>query len=257
MRNRFTAMVLAALASPLLLWASFGASTARGAGDCSTVDPSLDPEEVGFYLLINQYRIDNGLKPLTISTNLTKAAAWSAQDMGTNRYFSHTDASGRSPSQRAAACGYPYGAGENIAAGLEWSTARAAFEAWRNSPGHNENMLNPPYVQIGIGRYYDPSSPYGWYWVTTFGFTYDGTDGSDIRIAESGVRSAGLVRTQWNMTTVLPGGLRVSELEGWTAWDPLPNGNYQQWGTRDYVPGGSQIGLLPKGMSMDHGRNPR
>jgi hypothetical protein len=59
------------------------------------------------------------------------------------------------------------------------------------------------------------------------------------------------------MVTVLPGGVRVTDLPGWTVWDPLPNGSFQQWGPRDYIPGGTRVGLLPLGMSMDKGRNPR
>jgi hypothetical protein len=230
---------------------------ADAAGDCWSIPLELDPEEVAFYLLINQYRADHGLAPMYVSTNLTRAASWHAQDMATRGYFGHDNPEGLGPQARANGCGYPYPAGENIAAGTNWTTGQHAFNAWRDSPAHDANMLRGEYVQIGIARYYAPGSKYGWYWATSFGVTSDGTNGSDLRIAESGVRSAGLKARGWNMTTVLPGGLRVSDLRGYTAWDPLSTGWYQQWGPNDFIPGGTKVGLLPIGMAMDKGRTPR
>jgi uncharacterized protein YkwD len=230
---------------------------ANAAGDCYAVDTSLDAEEIAFYLLINQHRADHGVKPLSISTNLTRAASWMAQDMARGKYFSHSDLSGRAPTQRAQWCGYIDQAGENIAAGTNWSSALSVFDGWLTSSGHNSNMLNPMFVNIGIARHFDPNAPYGWYWVTDFGVKYDGTDGSDLRIAESGVRNSDVRAGSWNLVKVLPGGVRVQDLPNWTVWDPLSNGTFQQWGPRDYIPGGTTIGLMPVGMSMDKGRNPR
>ncbi|MEX0783718.1 MAG: CAP domain-containing protein [Dehalococcoidia bacterium] len=230
---------------------------AAAAGDCWSINLDLDPEEVEFYLLINQYRADYGLQPLYISTNLTRAASWHAQDMGTRGYFGHDNPEGLGPQARANGCGYPYPAGENIAAGSNWTSAKHAFDAWRGSPSHNDNMLRPGYVQIGIARYYAAGSKYGWYWATSFGVQSDGSNGSDIGIAESGVRSAGLKPQAWNMATTLPGGLRVDDLRGYTAWYPLANGWYQQWAPGEVVPGGTKVGLLPIGMSLDKGRTPR
>jgi hypothetical protein len=60
---------------------------------------------------------------------------------------------------------------ENIAAGNE--TAAKTFEQWKNSPGHNTNMLGEHYRAIGIGRAYDAASPYRWYWTTDFGDRID------------------------------------------------------------------------------------
>ncbi|MCC7366220.1 MAG: CAP domain-containing protein [Dehalococcoidia bacterium] len=224
---------------------------------CAAVDGALDPEEVAFYLLINSYREQNGLPPLTISSNLTRASVVHAESMGSRGFFGHDDPSGSTPASRAASCGYSHGVGENIAAGTNWQSGLAAFEAWRNSPSHNANMLDGRYRQVGIARHHAPGSMYTWYWVTDFGTQFDGTDGTDLRLASSGIASAGLKPAQWNVATVLPGGLRVKDIHGYTAWDQLPNGNWQQWGSADFIPGGSTVGLLPIGMSMDKGRNPR
>ena len=145
--------------------------------NCTVSSTAIDSEEQAFLGLINNYRAQNGLGALSISTNLTRAAVWHSTDMGDKNYFSHTDSLGRSPSTRAMDCGYPIGAGENIAAGGAWQSAQSAFTAWKNSSGHNANMLYAPYKQIGIARVYNNDSTYGWYWVTDFGTTNDGTSG--------------------------------------------------------------------------------
>lgn len=164
--------LFAALA--MMVTADKGASALT---NCTVSHDGNDSEELAFLGLINNYRQQNGLGPLTISTNLNRGSAWMTQDLATNNYFSHTDSLGRSPYARAIDCGYPSGAGENLAAGGAWSSAAAAFQAWQTSPGHNANMLGQYYQQIGIARYNGPGSQYGWYWATTFGATNDGTGG--------------------------------------------------------------------------------
>lgn len=172
---------VAALAAALLLAGIFALPSrpASAVTNCSVSDSavSLDVEEAKFLQLINTYRAQNGLGALKASTNLNRAAAWMAQDLGANAYFSHTDSLGRAPSTRVQNCGYPGGAGENIAAGTVQDTAQEAFTMWQNSAGHNANMLNGSYTMIGIARAYVSGSPYGWYWVTPFGLVDDGTSG--------------------------------------------------------------------------------
>jgi len=130
---------------------------------------ALDPEESAFITLINDYRASYGLGSLSLSPTLTVAAELHSQDMAVNDYFSHYSLDGRSPLDRVIEAGYDYPTtvGENIAAG--YTTAASVFEGWRNSPGHNQTMLHPSFLVIGIGRYYDASSYYGWYWTTDFG----------------------------------------------------------------------------------------
>ena len=156
----------------------FGGGNRAGAlTNCTVSHDSLDTEEQAFLALINDYRAQNGLGALTISTNLNRAAAWMVEDLGTNNYFSHTDSLGRSPYARAIDCGYPSGAGENLAAGGAADSASAAMQMWKGSPGHNTNMLGGYYQQIGIARHYTSNSTYGWYWGTAFGTSNDGTGG--------------------------------------------------------------------------------
>ncbi|MBI5284273.1 MAG: CAP domain-containing protein [Chloroflexi bacterium] len=171
-RSRLLAFATAAV----LVMASIapGASprAAVAAGDC-TSDATLDIEERAFLARINEYRAQNGLVPLTASYTLTRAAAWKSADLGTNAYFAHDDLT-RTWIQRIRDCAYGYNTyiGENIAAGA--ASAQQVFGMWKNSAGHNANMLGANYRTIGIGRHYVPGSPYGWYWTTEFGGYDDG-----------------------------------------------------------------------------------
>jgi uncharacterized protein YkwD len=130
---------------------------------------SLDGEEQAFLTLINNYRAQNGKGALVTDDRLNAAADWFATDMANDNYFAfnHYDNENppRSPGQRAAAFGFNAPVGENIAAGF--ATAQQVFDAWKNSPGHNSNMLGN-YVVIGIGRACNPGAYYGCYWVTDF-----------------------------------------------------------------------------------------
>jgi uncharacterized protein YkwD len=177
-----------------LALAAFGvaqpAQPAVAATNCGVSD-SFDSEEQAFLNLINQYRAQNGRAPLTVSSSLNNAAAWLAKDMTTKRYFSHTDSLGRDMATRLGQCdARPYN-GENIAAGTYRSSAQDAFNAWRNSSGHNANMLRSSFVQIGIARHYDASSPYRWYWVTDFSTSSDGGSTGGSTASSGGSTSSG------------------------------------------------------------------
>jgi len=127
----------------------------------------LDSEEQNFISLINQYRRSQGLGELTYQSNIEQAANWMSKDMGEKNYFSHTDSLGRDPFKRMADFNYQSGwMGENLAAGR--ASAQEAFDQFKNSPGHNANMLKGQYTKIGVARYNVPNSTYGWYWTVDF-----------------------------------------------------------------------------------------
>ncbi len=119
--------------------------------------------------LINDYRAENGLGPLSVDPSLQAASEWMSTDLGEQNYFSHTDSLGRSPWDRMCDFNYCHNTwkAENIAAGYD--TAEAAFDGWRNSPGHNSNMLGENYLVMGIALVYTPGSTYGYYWTNDFG----------------------------------------------------------------------------------------
>lgn len=155
------------------------AATVLGAN--SAFANPYDSEEVQFLQLINQYRQNNGLKPLLLSDMLTVPSERHNEDMAKYDFFAHDTAAssyypaGARPWDRMAAEGYDYNTyrGENLAVGYE--TAEEAFEAWRLSPSHNQAMLDGNYKVVGVARLYSPGSEYEWYWTTDFGGVVDPT----------------------------------------------------------------------------------
>ena len=139
-------------------------SNGAAAGPCAP-SGELDADETRLVELVNNYRAEHGLGALQLSPTLSRAATWMGEDMAARGYFSHTDSLGRAPYNRAIDCGYPSGAGENLAAG--YPTPEAAFEGWKASPGHNANMLTSDYRVIGVAVV--RGGQYGTYWVTNFG----------------------------------------------------------------------------------------
>ena len=83
-----------------------------------------------------------GLAPVALDTRLRGASRAHSVDMVARNYFDHTSPDGAGPDDRAAAAGYPGVVGENIAYNSV-GTIRVLFEAWRDSPGHEQNMLDP------------------------------------------------------------------------------------------------------------------
>ena len=140
-------------------------------------DRCLSTQEFQLLQLINAYRDDNGLSPLTDSTQLNVAAYRHSRDMGGRDYFSHDTElplppgqEGPSPQDRIDAAGYTSytSSGENIAAGNSFATAQAVFDVWKDSPSHDAVMLNASFTQIGIGLVSTPGSTYTHYWTTDF-----------------------------------------------------------------------------------------
>ncbi len=112
--------------------------------------------------LVNEIRVQYGLKPLTENWELSRVARYKSQDMADNGYFSHTSPTYGSPFQMMKAFGLSYrAAGENIAYGQR--SPQAVVDAWMNSSGHRANILNASYTQIGVGYVAD-----GRYWTQMF-----------------------------------------------------------------------------------------
>lgn len=148
---------------------------------CPATASAYTTQELAFLDLLNQYRQQHGLGTLLLSDMLSEACWRHNSDMGKYDFFAHNTVAsdffetGATPWDRMAASGYSYNTskGENIAAG--YSTAQAAFNAWRNSPGHDANMLGANFKVIGISMLQVPNSRYGIYWTTDFGGYIDPT----------------------------------------------------------------------------------
>ena len=128
--------------------------------------PAIDSAVLNFekevVRLVNEIRVQNGLKELTYDWELSRVARYKSQDMKDNKYFSHTSPVYGSPFTMIRNFGLSYRtAGENIAQG--YTTPQSVVNGWMNSSGHRANILNSSYTHIGVG--YVAS---GRYWTQMF-----------------------------------------------------------------------------------------
>ncbi|SDK54022.1 CAP domain-containing protein [Natronincola ferrireducens] len=110
---------------------------------------ALTSAEIQMVEYVNQARTEAGLNPLTIDVDLSYVARVKSKDMQDNNYFSHHSPTYGSPFDMMRSFGIQYkAAGENIAIN---SSVRGAHNAFMNSEGHRNNILNPRFTHIGIG----------------------------------------------------------------------------------------------------------
>ena len=113
--------------------------------DAQTDDDSAVEEEL--IRLINDYRVENGLEPLVRSEVLMKCADIRVQEIKVK--FAHTRPDGTHASTVVKEItGLNYGCSENCARGCY--SAEQVFNCWKDSPGHNNLMLNETFTTIGI-----------------------------------------------------------------------------------------------------------
>lgn len=145
--------------------------TSTGSAAAATpIERSLQSAQSDLIALVNAYRANNGLRPVSSNGPLTAAATWMAGDMAARNYVGHLSSDGRSPTQRMSAFGYPATSmytGEDLGAG--YGAASAVLAGWQASAAHNAVLLNPNYNAVGVGLVYNASSTYKWYWAADFG----------------------------------------------------------------------------------------
>ncbi len=101
--------------------------------------------------LTNAERAKQGLAPLTLDTELSKVARTKSQDMKNKNYFDHNSPTYGSPFDMMKSFGISYkSAGENIAMGQ--TSPEQVVQAWMDSPGHRENIMNASFTHIGVGH---------------------------------------------------------------------------------------------------------
>jgi uncharacterized protein YkwD len=146
------------LAAPVVACAALALTAPSAMAACSNgaVTPG-DPGAVAATLcLLNQQRADNGLKALTESTTLDRAAGGYAADMVKRGFFDHVSPGGGTMLDRIKAAGWvptgSWSAGENIAWGSgSLATPASIVNGWMHSAGHRANILTASFTQIGIG----------------------------------------------------------------------------------------------------------
>lgn len=112
---------------------------------------------------LNVYRAQHGLGPVRLNQQLNSASEVHAADLAQAGIASHTGTDGSSHSERVQRAGYQFSlAAENVATGQKsWD---AVFQAWKDSPGHNVNLLQPDVTDFGVALVYEPTTTYSTYW---------------------------------------------------------------------------------------------
>lgn len=142
--------------------------------------PTIDEEQlaVRIHQLINDERKSRGLRELSWSEAIARAAKIHSDDMATRNYFEHNDPEGHDFTYRYSQVGfkcqiqqggYIYLGAENIfqnnlydsvtyvnfvPVSYNWNTleqlAVSTVDGWMNSPGHRDNILTPQWRSEGI-----------------------------------------------------------------------------------------------------------
>lgn len=102
-------------------------------------------------VLTNKERTDFGENELKTNELLNNAARDKLDNMFDNQYFEHVSPiDGKDISNYVIDVGYEYSyIGENLAMG-DFEDEQEMVNAWMNSPGHRENILNKNYTEIGV-----------------------------------------------------------------------------------------------------------
>lgn len=112
--------------------------------------------------LFSDYRRSKGLPAVEPDPKLLAAAQDQVRRMVAADKVTH-DPGGRGFVQRLKASGFNAArSAENVSAG--YHTLAEAFSGWRDSPGHNKNMLLPGATRFGIASAYTPKSKYRVFW---------------------------------------------------------------------------------------------
>jgi uncharacterized protein YkwD len=93
---------------------------------------------------INQYRVEKGLAPLGAARVYDRLAAEHSLAMRKANQLSHDGFKQRFERSRSTSCV------ENV--GWNHPTPLSQFNGWKNSPGHDRNMLAAGITRAGIGK---------------------------------------------------------------------------------------------------------
>ena len=141
-------------------------ATAQAAGDTLyEVDMTTSNPDIQLYYMIyrlNKYREENGLSPVKLDKELTKAAMQRAAEIAVYYDANHIRPNGQPWYTVSGIRGSK--TAENIAYGYQ--DPFKMVTAWADSPAHNTNMLSKDFKSVGIG-YFCPN-PGQYFWVQDF-----------------------------------------------------------------------------------------
>lgn len=118
--------------------------------------------------LINTYRRQHGLKPLKLNAELTAAAKSHSRDLAKWDRISHYGSDGSNPWDRVKQTGYKARlAAENVGTGQ--INFDEVLRGWKESSGHNKNLLLPDAEHMGIALVQDPKTEFKSFWTLVVG----------------------------------------------------------------------------------------
>lgn len=117
---------------------------------------------------INAYRKNKGLKPLRLNAVLTAAAKAHSRDLAKWDRISHFGSDGSNPWDRVKRAGYNAKlAAENVGTGQV--NFEEVLKGWKDSPGHNKNLLLGDAEHMGIALVHEPKSEFKTFWTLVIG----------------------------------------------------------------------------------------
>ena len=123
------------------------------------LDPDAEADRLGVDLVGSVS--SSPKEALAVIPELSAASEEHSEDMDDRNFFAHTNPDGQSPSDRAIEAGYGQGAGENLSViGSSWTgydkqeRVETHHENLWGSSGHQKNMMNGNWNEIGVGNDY-------------------------------------------------------------------------------------------------------
>ena len=150
--------------------------SANGTSDAAAVQETAEPFDAAaakqdIIDRTNALRREKGVAALTVNDKLMQAAQVRAEEMAASGVYSHTRPDGR---KNTTVTDCPY-TGENIHCIADWATqgktvSEVAVWSWNLSDGHQKNLLNQNYAEIGVGlaRGVNDNGDECWYCVQLF-----------------------------------------------------------------------------------------
>jgi uncharacterized protein YkwD len=118
--------------------------------------------------LVNAYRREKGLRPVTLNAELTTAAKAHSRDLAKWDRISHYGSDGSNPWDRVKRAGYNARvAAENVGTGQ--ASIEEVFKGWQASPGHNKNLLLADVDNMGVAMVHEPNTEFKTFWTLVLG----------------------------------------------------------------------------------------
>lgn len=133
-----------------------------GTAAASETDDPLASINRKIFRLVNRQRRLHGVRELEWNNALAEQARLQSADMVERGFFEHDNPAHGPLAKRLSAAGIRWArCAENIfrEQGME-DPADAAVEGWMRSPGHRQILLDPLFVETGIGAAISPDTEY-------------------------------------------------------------------------------------------------